>query len=553
MNSSRATADDHGVSATFQDAVTLHAQGRLDEAVAAYRDVLSQGRHFGAAYNLSLLYAASGQYTEALALALEAVKLGPGSAEAHDHLGGILVRLGKHSLALTQFEEALRIQPTFARCCNNLGAALQALGRVDESIAWFERALDLDPNYTDARANLSNALALLDRFDEAQAQLSRIASDAPDDPVAYDRIGSIASTEGRLDDAVAAYEQALERNPRSGKLYYALATVKPLALDDPHVAGMMRLLEQIATLPLDEQTALHFALGEVSTKNGRHAQALVHFKAGNALKRRHVDYDEPGTLAAFANIAAAFGKGALQSLAGSGFPSAKPVFIVGMPRSGTTLVEQILASHSQVHGAGELETFGKIVGELLLPEAMRLTPELLQSIGSRYVESISELSPSAQRITDKMPSNFRFVGLIHLALPNAKIIHTRRNAVDACVSCFAQNFGGEQPFAYDLAELGRYYRAYERLMNHWRAVLPPGAMLEVEYETVVDDFEAQARRLIEYVGLEWEPACLEFHKTQRSVRTASVAQVRQPIYRSSIGRWEAHADALRPLLDALSS
>jgi Sulfotransferase family len=237
------------------------------------------------------------------------------------------------------------------------------------------------------------------------------------------------------------------------------------------------------------------------------------------------------------------------------------VFIVGMPRSGTSLVEQILASHPAVHGAGELPDFDRLATTAtvanpaiaLFPECIgRLTPAQLTAVGERYLARLRALAPEAQRVTDKMPINFRHLGLIRLALPQARIIHVRRDPVDTCLSCYSILFMGNQPHAYELGELGRYYHSYQRLMAHWRTVLPPDAMLEVDYEDVVADLEGQARRMVAYCGLDWDAACLSFHRTQRPVRTASAVQVRQPIYRDAIGRWRPAEVELRPLLDGLA-
>ena len=242
-----------------------------------------------------------------------------------------------------------------------------------------------------------------------------------------------------------------------------------------------------------------------------------------------------------------------------GDPSMIPVFIVGMPRSGTTLVEQILASHPKVFGAGELSEFSKAVtslgmpnGALSFPETVPgLSAEQLRQLGTSYLDAIEAAAPGAERITDKMPANFRFVGLIHLALPNARIIHMRRDPVDTCLSCFSLLFVGDLPYCYDLGELGRYYRAYQTLMEHWRQVLPAGVMLEVQYEEVVADVERQARQIVAYCGLEWDDACLAFYRTQRPIRTSSAAQVRQPIYRTSVGRWKPYRHLLQPLIKEL--
>jgi hypothetical protein len=245
---------------------------------------------------------------------------------------------------------------------------------------------------------------------------------------------------------------------------------------------------------------------------------------------------------------------------GAGEPSRMPIFVIGMPRSGTTLIEQIIASHPLVHGAGELQTFNDVIltvrgpdgNPLRYPDFMpALDAAALRQIGARYVADVRKLAPSGERVTDKMPSNYYFAGFIHLALPNAKIIHSIRNPVDTCISCFSKLFTAEQNHTYDLAELGRYYKRYETLMSHWRRVLPAKTILDIRYEDVVADLEKQARRIIDYCGLPWDDRCLSFHETDRPVRTASATQVRQPIYKSAVGRWRVYEGQLEPLLRGL--
>jgi hypothetical protein len=231
-----------------------------------------------------------------------------------------------------------------------------------------------------------------------------------------------------------------------------------------------------------------------------------------------------------------------------------------MPRSGTTLLEQILASHPKVHGAGELKTLNDVIltvrgadGNIIpYPEfTTAIDSAALKQIGARYVNLIREMTPHGDRVTDKMPSNYYFAGLIHLALPNAKIIHTVRDPIDTCISCFSKLFSAEQNHTYDLGELGRYYKRYQHLMQHWHRVLPHGRILDVRYEDVVADLEGQARRIIEYCGLPWDDRCLSFHETDRPVRTASATQVRQPIYKNAVGRWRVYEEFLGPLLAEL--
>jgi hypothetical protein len=307
---------------------------------------------------------------------------------------------------------------------------------------------------------------------------------------------------------------------------------------------------------------LHFGLAKAYDDIGERERGFAHLLRGNSAKRCQIEYDEAATLSAFDRIAEVFTPELLATRQNLGDPSPTPVFIVGMPRSGTTLVEQTLASHHAVFGAGERREMAMGVlrlrterpGAAGFPEAVvTMTGEAFRRLGADYVAALRPLAPDAVRITDKMPGNFAYLGLIRMVLPNARIIHLVRDPVDTSLSCFSKLFTDGMAYSYDLAELGRYHRTYQRLMAHWRSVLPGNALLEVEYEALVEDFEAQARRLVAHCGLEWDPACLEFYKTSRPVQTASMTQVRQPIYRSSVGRWRPDAALLQPLLEALAA
>jgi hypothetical protein len=321
--------------------------------------------------------------------------------------------------------------------------------------------------------------------------------------------------------------------------------------------ALEKIAKDSAALSVDDRIELHFALAKAYEDVGRPAEAFSQLLDGNALKRRQIAYNEANALGMFDRVRAAFTPELFRTWQNVGHPSPAPVFVIGMARSGTTLVEQILASHQHVFGGGELKHFEEAAQAILrkfgdtptFPEAVSdMTDDDFSALGAHYLARIERLDPNALRITDKMPSNFVFAGLIHLALPNATIIHTIRDPVDTCLSCFSKLFMEGQDHTYDLAELGRYYRQYQALMAHWHTVLPPGRVLDVRYEDIVADLEGQARRLIAHCGLNWDPRCLDFHQTERPVLTASAAEVRQPIYNSSVGRWRVHEEALGALL-----
>jgi hypothetical protein len=303
---------------------------------------------------------------------------------------------------------------------------------------------------------------------------------------------------------------------------------------------------------------LHFALGKAYADAGSRDRSLRHVLAGNAIRRGQAVYDEEAWLRLLDTANADVTADTIARLRGLGDPSPAPVFIVGMPRSGSTLIEQILGSHPQVLATGERRDFMMAMQGVVPPltglrnAGREEAAAVLRELGAAYLQRMFGAAPVPRRFTDKQLDNFRWLGLIHLALPNARIIHVRRDPVDTCMSCFSTLFASGHEYSYDLGELGRAYRAYDALMDYWRRILPQDVLLEVHYEDVVDDLEGQARRLLAHCGLEWDEACLAFHRTARPVHTASAVQVREPIYRSSIGQWDRHKEEIRPLLDNLT-
>ncbi len=432
-----------------------------------------------------------------------------------------------------------------------LASVLAAMGREAEALGWFDRALALAPNDAQTLNNYGGALTALERTADAVRAYERAVSQEPRYAAAWHNLGHCLTVEGRLEEARYALQQAVALAPGNGEFHRSLALAAPFRQGDPRLDGMEAALGEPG-LSRQDREELHYALGKAYDDLGRPDDSLDQFLAGAALVRARTAYDEAATLEGFSRIAGVFSEQMMARDAADTAPG--PVFIVGMPRSGTTLAEQMLASHPQVHGAGERTDLPRIVAELgaRFPGGARdLGAADWARIGQRYLSGVRAPRPDALRIIDKMPGNFRYLGLIALALPGAKVIHVRRDPADTCLSCFTTLFRGAQPYSYDLAELGRYYRAYEGLMEHWRGALPAGIMTEVAYEDLVAGPERELRRLLAFLDLEWDPACLTFHKTSRSVMTASAAQVRRPLYATSVGRWRAHGPRLAPLLGAL--
>jgi tetratricopeptide (TPR) repeat protein len=572
--------------------------GRFDEAIAALQRARAIEPNAVETYNsLGIALAGLGRHAEAIEHYEKAIALNPGFAEAHNNLGLALAALGRHEDAIQRYEAALAHRSDYVEANGNLGSALASLDRHDRAIPHFEHllsvrpdsweghinlgraltavkreaealshlraALELRPDHAETHLFLGIALTAVEREEEAVACYERAIVLQPDLSDAHSGRGSALTTLGRIDEAHQAYETALALAPARANVHRRLAMAKRFMPGDPQLKAMEDLARDIGTLDEEQRIGLHFALGKAYADLGDRSRAFGHLVEGNALRRTRIVYDERVALVVIERIRLAFSPGLIGSKSGIGVASDLPIFIVGMPRSGTTLVEQILASHPLVFGGGERHDFSDALAGLIETEnatspilkfVESLDREKLAGIAERYLAASRAIAPEASRITDKMPANFRFIGLIHLALPRARIIHVRRDPLDTCMACFSQLFAEDnQPFSYDLGELGRYYRAYAELMDHWGRVLPQGALLDVHYEDLVSDFELQAQRIVAYCGLDWDQRCLAFHQTARRVKTASAVQVRQPLYQSAVGRWQPYREMLKPLLDELEN
>ena len=508
--------------------------GRLEEALDSYdRTLALQPDHVPALTNRGVALRDLGRASEAVASYDRALEIRPDHVFSHNNRGVALMDLGRQADALVSFERAIALKSDYAEAWNNRGKALaggsdplEGAGRSGEALASFDRALALNPMYAEALDNKGVVLVEL----------------------------------GRAEEAAAAFEHAIRNAPRAVRYYYHLTQARRLQRADPHLAAMQAIARDPAVLTLQDRVELDFALGQALDEAGDFEAAFRHFAEGNRLRRTQIAYDESRTLEQLEAIQGVFTPELMAAKAGQGDPSALPVFIVGMPRSGTTLVEQILASQPGVFAAGETAAFPEAVAaqalaggrRLAYPGGVsRLSAKALREIGARYAGRLAAAAPDAVRVVDKRPDNFRFIGLIRLVLPNAKIIVTRRDARDTCVSCFSMLFGAGAPYSFDLGELGRYHRAYERLMAHWLEAPPEGALLEVDYETLVADVEREGRRILTFCGLDPGAERLDLRRGERRIRTASALQVRQPVHAGSVGRWRRYEAFLAPLLEAL--
>ena len=456
----------------------------------------------------------------------------------HERLAATLAVLGRFAEAEVRYREAIACDPGNANLHHGLGWTLERMNKLEPAVDACREAVCFNPRADGSHNNIGNCLQALGCFDEAHE----------------------------------AYRRAIDGVPRVPLYYRNFVQLRCLAADDPVFVQLERLAVDMASFSPAEQAELHFAYAAALSGVGRHDESFDHLLKGNALFRAGLRYNEAESLGLFASLPGLLSANTLAAARNLGDPSAEPIFIVGMPRSGSTLIEQIFARHRQVLGTGERSEFGEALVKYIRRDAvdpLRIDIEALQqagaaqwsALGADYLQRMQRVlaetgepaGSTASRhthFTDKYPFNFINVGLIHLALPNARSIHCRRSPLQTCLPIFSRIFH-DLPFGYDLGELGRYYRAYDALMAHRRRVLPAGVMFEIEYEDLVDDCEANVRRLLAHCGLDWDERCRAFYRTARRVSTASSAQVRQPLYHTSVRRWQPRGELLEPLLTGL--
>jgi tetratricopeptide (TPR) repeat protein len=545
-NALRMTGDADGAMNAYQDALIhreiypeaynnpgtlLQQDNRLEEAEHALRKAIAQSPHYVEAHNnLATLYAAQKKEVEALRILGDALKFAPRNSQTLLITARIQMRRSTYQAA----EQAVRI------------------------------VLEQEPDNADALTVLGQVLHETDRYDEAIEVLDRAVKANPDNAEALNFYGVALKSVGRLTEAREYILKALKLNDSMYGAYANLNDLVDFSSGDgqPLFDRMDAIFEASGNPAAEEFLPLHFAYAKALEDRGEHERALQHYITGGRMKRAQLEYDEKETFDFFDMIREAFPKGMFEERKYKGLDDERPVFIVGMPRSGSTLVEQILSSHPEVYGAGEVKYLSIALGGLRdrfpslpkFPQMMaKVTPAQLDIVGRKYLDALTAGAGNAKRVTDKLLTNYFFVGLIHLLYPRAKFINTLRDPVDTCLSGFTKLFKDDMPHSYDLSELGRYYGKYRELMEHWQKVLPEGVLKTVQYENVVAHTEREAKALIKFLDLDWNPKCLEFHKSDRPVKTASVAQVRKPIYKSAVQRWKKYGDGLQPLIEAIGA
>jgi tetratricopeptide (TPR) repeat protein len=544
------------------------ALGQTSEAVAACREAVRLQQDNAEFHNnLGVALRRRGELDAAAASFQEALRLDPNHIDARCNLGAVLQRQGKYPESLTLLQEAVRRMPNHARARNNLGSLLIAMESPELALPHLKEAVRLRPNFTEALSFIGVAYREMNQGEEALKWFREALRSKPDDSSTRNTLGHTLETLGRIDEAVPEFEEALRCNPNDSMAFSSLGRL----VSTGHYRFRDEQLQRIQDLaarpdmPSDDLFRLHQALAWAFDKSGDFERAFAHCRRSKELRkqydvRRGEGFDPGANRQTIDHLIAVYTPAWFERVASFGSDSDRPIFVVGMMRSGTTLTEQILASHPKVFGAGELPDIDRLLSALPLRMGVAQDPvdclwmldaALTKNLAEEYLERLRLLSsPAAARVVDKLPFNYLRLGFIATLFPRARIIHCRRNPVDTCMSCYFQNFKLPHPYTLDLRHMGLFYRGYERLMAHWARVLPV-PVFHLDYEKMTADQEGVSRRLLDFCGLDWDERCLRFSETKRVVRTASAMQVRQSMYRTSVGKWQRYEAHIQPLLEAL--
>lgn len=544
--------------AWFKLGKALAAQGSGQEADAAFERSFELNP-LRKKLALAAEHQKEGRLKQAEQLYREVLREQPGNVDALRLMGNIAFQAGRIYEAERLFRRAVTYAPDFVAAIVDLGRALKEQGRLEEAIETFEKAIEVEPDAVPAHYLLASVLSTAAKTYEAVEEYQKVLALRPRHAGAMLGLGHVLKTVGRQDEAIEAYRNCIRRRPDNGEVYWSLANLKTYRLSDDDITEMEQRLANPGLTELSRVNFL-FALAKAWEDRGDYEKSWQYYREGNTTQRLLENYDPVRTEVMHDELIAVFDRPFLEQNAGGGHPSQEPIFVVGLPRSGSTLIEQILASHSMVEGTSELPYIGKVATSLNrnradgvnYPQAVReLSAEHFEALGEDYLR-LARIHRvlDRPRFIDKMPNNFPAVGLIRLILPRAKIIDARRYPLDSCLSSYRQLFAQGQSFTYDLTDIGEYFLQYQRMMDYWHEVLP-GQLLTVQYEDVVTDFENQVRRLLEFCELPFEEACLNFFETERPVRTASSEQVRQPIHTRAVHFWRNYEQHLGELVEVL--
>lgn len=570
---------------------TFFRLAKYDEAVTSYKNALRlDPSNDAAAYNLGNVYKELDDLGNAKIYYEKTIAIAPGHGDAHINLGIALHDLGFYEESLVICNQAVSLVPDSPIAHHNLALAYSGLDQSDEAIQaciqaiklkadaywtynllgtiylnyWkldkaedaFRKAIEIKSDDPEILNNLGHTLVLQRKLGEAKHVIKKAIQFNPDSPTTHNDLGVIYHSLGQIDKAVSQYNKALELQPDFAQVYYSLSIIKKYSRDDQDVIDKIMSILGNNDICENDEVLLYFALGKIYNDCREYRKAFKHYDKGNSLKYKHSNSDPESYRYYMDNIISSYSAELIATKSAYGNTSDVPVFIVGMPRSGTSLIEQIIASHPLVFGAGELPFIGGVPDQISkhlnitehYPDSVKyINAKTVKNLANDYINKLQGYSENARRITDKMPLNAIHLGLINILFPNSKIIHCLRDPIDTCLSIYFQNFANTDTYVYNLTAIGLHYLQYKRIMEHWGKVLRI-PILNIQYEELIDHQEAFSRRMIDYIGLDWDNSCLSFQNTDRAVETASVWQVRQPIYKTSVKRWKNYEPFIEPLI-----
>ena len=535
------------------------ANGQINASIKDYEKAVTLKPDYAEAYyNLGITFRELGQLEAALKSYEKALAIKHEYPEAHNNLGSVLLDLGSLDSATDHFEWALAFKPNYPEAHNNLGVVARKLEKLDKAIKSFNKAIDIQPNYVQAHSNLGNILQDIGQLDAAMSCYKNALAINPNHTQCYLDIGLIHKEKGQIDDAIKFFEKALTINPNHAVTYDNLSDIKKYTINKKHITKMQSLLSSDTLSPSDRRH-LCFALAKVNENLDNQDELFKYLHEGNSLRKEELNYSLDRSKTLFLNVKEIFSAPYpdIEKSLSSEPSTFKPIFIVGMPRSGTTLVEQITSSHHAVHGAGELTNLPTIIGPIATDHLNQGINKLPQkpflSIREQYLDVLSNLNVSESVITNKLPLNFIYIGFILTAFPEAKIVHMKRDARAICWSIYKSNFRNNgNGYSYNFDDLAGFYGLYTDLMDFWHQLFPD-RIYDMCYEDLTTNQEEETRKLLEYCEIEWDDNCLNFHNSKRAVKTASALQVRQKMYQGSSEAWKKYEVHLKPLIKALSA
>jgi tetratricopeptide (TPR) repeat protein len=540
-------------------AACYKANSQMDDSVKDYEKAITLKPDYAEAYyNLGVTLRELGQINAAKESYEKALAIKHEYSGAHNNLGSILLDLGSIDSAVDHFEWAVAFKPDYAEAINNLGVVERQQEKFGLAIKSFEKAINIQPNYVQAHSNLGNTLQELGQHDDAMTCYEKALAINPNHAPCYIDIGLVHHEKGQIDDAIKFYEKSLAINPNIAYVYDNLCNIKKYTINKKQITKMQSLLSSDNLSPSDRRY-LYFALAKVNENLDNQDELFKYLHEANRLRKQELNYSLDRSKTLFSSVKEMFSSAYsdIEKSLSSEPSTFKPIFIVGMPRSGTTLVEQIISSHHAVHGAGELSSLTKIIGPIAtnhVNQGMNKLPEkAFLSIREQYLDVLSNLKVPESVITDKLPGNFLYIGFILTAFPEAKIVHVKRDARAICWSIYKANFiKNGNGYSYNLDDLAGFYGLYADLMDFWHQLFP-GKIYDMCYEDLTINQEEETRKLLQYCELDWDENCLSFHKNKRTVKTLSSLQVREKMYQGSSEAWKKYEAHLTPLIKALSA